>query len=205
MLPSWFRSINLLAVDGCFADPRLNGAIYLTREICDTTLMLFGHRKLGGSFMDFYGYFYGLSSSPKRRCPQSAIISCLAKNYPLNWRVLPQLNSWFWFVYLMQTKIRRCIGIGGDIRKCHRIGRFFYFLPRPPQSKNHASIKKRQHPWTEADQQKAAIPAPTKPFQPTGPSPPLIVSLCDNRKPSDHQHCNNPPITTCPASVPPSS
>ena len=66
MLPSWFRSINLLAVDGCFADPRLNGAIYLTQEICDTILMSFGHRKLGGSFTDFYGYFYGLSSSSKK-------------------------------------------------------------------------------------------------------------------------------------------
>ncbi len=65
MLPSWFRSINLLAVDGCFADPRLNGTIYLTREICDTTLMSFGHRKLAGSLRISTGTFTGCLPAQK--------------------------------------------------------------------------------------------------------------------------------------------
>ena len=114
------------------------------------------------------------------RSKESALNTRWAKNWILD----------FDFCSLIQIKIRQCSRDGGNVRKHDYIGRFFI------SSYGRHKVRDQNFHGPNLHQPKADIPAPTQPFQPTGPSPPLISSLCDHPD-YQHQHrfCNNHPIS----------
>ena len=74
---------------------------------------------------------------------QSAINARSTKNYPLDWRALPPIESLISICLSNANQNQAMQSWRGNIRKHDCIGQFFYFHVLLPQSKIHASIREQ--------------------------------------------------------------